>query len=452
MDSRPALVASLLGLSLTVLPGFLVSLSLPRLMAEMAFGTQASGMILLAYLLGLTLAALPMSAVAGRLGPRAGFRLGLVLMLVTAIPHGLPQNLEQMLVLRFLQGIALASLLAGSIGLLRVSTPPGSLGRALGGAGLFSAAIMFVAPFVWNGLAALVPSLSLEFALVLTPLVGLAWWLASRAPSEPQLRRFDLIGTLLSLLSIGLLIVAVPAITFLDWRWALRFLVGGLLFLALFVWHQSRRETPLLPLDLLARPRVTGAFLARLLVSAGLTLPELMLIAYFYQGWELSVATIGLTMSLTMLGSAIIGFLGGWALDRRPGLPLLPLGALLLVLGFGGLALQTPGDSGWLLLPPIIAMTVGRGAFEVACGWRLLGGSPRHRAPAGQGLLTLAEAIARLVAPYGTLLVAVLVDKAQLDQSLLVPLCLGVAAAGMLLAALLGLLGGRTGEVPEQSA
>ncbi|WP_131829785.1 MFS transporter [Teichococcus deserti] len=401
--------AALLGLALVALQGSIGAMVLPILHAQLALPATSLGWLLSAQLAGLVLGLLPLASLVPVAGPRRAFRLGLVAALVMGLLACLPMGFWPMLALRLLQGAATALLLPASLSLLRLSVPGARIGLAVGAAGLGVAVALYWPSLVWIGLDRLgLPPLGMVAAALAPPTVA-AWLLSTTAPRDRRLPgRFDPLGMLLAVATLALLLVGIPGLFVLGNLLLGVLLVIGLVLLGLWIWQQHGREAPLLPGDLLARPRFAGALLVRLLAAAALSLAELVLIHHVMRGWGIGPGALGLPLAFAGMLAGLAALGGGWLLDRRPAAPVLPLGAVLLAAAYALFAALPPDEARALLLLALLAAGIGRGLVEAGATTRLLRSAPVGRSPAAAAAQALVEGIARMAAPFLLALAAML--------------------------------------------
>ena len=397
-------LALVLGIGLTAMPGVWFSMLLPLHMQRLAVVPSAIALFQPIFGVGVFLAALPAAALVARYGPRRAFPVALVL--VTALTLGMVLPVSYLVLggLRGLQGMASAGLLAAGLALVRPVFGQARLGPGFGlatMAGALCGAVLSVASgmgYAHLGLPGLVaPGLMLAVA------AGLLGWMAlPEAPPESQ--RFDGLGALLCLVGFGL-ILAVPVFVVVQPVRALELAILGLLVGIVWIWQQGRLSSPLLPLDLLARPQhrcVAGAaFLGGLAVTSLYTVgvPHLLV------AWHLLPERLGPLLLPATVVAGLAAAAGGWATARWPRWQPAATGAVLLAIGLGGLV-QPRGGSEWgsaVALAALLVTSAGRGLLECGNALGLVGGAPTGRIAAAAGLLIGAGAMGGLV---GQLLVA----------------------------------------------
>ncbi|AWI90903.1 hypothetical protein C0214_23395 [Methylobacterium sp. DM1] len=434
-----AITAVLTGLGMAALPTTGMAMLMPWVMQQGAYPVATAAVIQSAHTYGLILAALPMAALAARLGPRRGFLVALLALAVLVPAASLPLDLVPLLALRLAQGAGSALLLCAGWSLLRRLFGEARLGLGLGCAELAALPALllvqmgagFALSFL-GSLGILVPTLLLALPSLILGVIAL--------PKDDALRpRFDGLGAVLSVLCLGLLLAAVPLAVIRPVT-ALLVLNLGLMLSALWIWQQWRRPAPLLPLDLLARP-LTGWLLSAAFVgNVALTAADTGLLSRLNGFAGLSQDGIG----FMFLGLAALTAGAGFLAGRSGALSLARIGMGLTAAGLAALAVASPGGEAqaWpILAAGLLAFGLGRGLFSVANALALLQAAPPERNAAATGLFVLAGGLGTLLGPlYLTQLPALLLPARAMSTEL----WLGLAAGAAGIAALLSRSGAKT--------
>ncbi|HEV2545071.1 MAG TPA: MFS transporter [Methylobacterium sp.] len=435
-----AIAAVLTGLGMAALPTTGMAVLMPWVMQQGAYPVATAGVIQTAHTYGLILAALPMAALAARLGPRRGFLAALLALAVLVPAASLPLDLVPLLALRLAQGAGSALLLCAGWSLLRRLFGEARLGLGLGSAELAALPALllvqmgagFALSFL-GSLGILVPTLILALPSLILGLVAL--------PKDDAPRpRFDGLGAVLSVLCLGLLLAAVPLAVIRPVA-ALLVLNLGLMLSALWIWQQWRRPAPLLPLDLLARPQTGWLLAAAFAGNVALTAADTGLLARLSGFAGLSQEGIG----FVFLGLAALTAGAGFLAGRSGAPPLARIGMGLTAAGLAALAVGLPGggtiDAWPIPVAGLVAFGLGRGLFIVANALALLRAAPPERNAAATGLFVLAGGIGTLLGPlYLTQLPALVLPPGAISTEL----WLGLAAGAAGIAALLSRSGAKT--------
>ena len=428
-----AVVAVLTGFGMAALPTTGMAFLMPWVMQQGAYPASTAAVIQTAHTYGLILGALPMAALAARLGARRGF-LAALLALTGLVPAAaLPLDLMPLLGLRLAQGIAAALLVCAGWSLLRRLFGEARLGLGLGlGEVAVLPALLLLqmsAGFAlsrFGSLGILVPTLLLAGPSLILGLLAL--------PKEDAPRpRFDGLGAVLSVLCFGLFLTTVP-LALIRPVAALLVLNLGLMLLGLWIWQQRRQPAPLLPLDLLARPGLAWPLAAAFAGNVALTAADTALLSHLSARAGLLQDSVGVVFLGLAALTAGAGFYAG-----RSGAPRLArIGMGLAAAGLAALAVGLPDGGaagGWpILAAGLLAFGIGRGLFAVANVLALLRAAPPERNAAATGLFVLAAGLGTLLGPlYLVPLPALFIPAEMIGAGL----WLGLAAGAALVAALL---------------
>jgi EmrB/QacA subfamily drug resistance transporter len=280
--------------------------------------------------------------------------------------------------------------------------PPDSRGKAMSLWGAVAGVATLVGPILGG---VLVDGLGWEWIFFVNVPVGvvafvLAWRLVPRLDTRPH--RFDVVGVVLSAVGMFLLVFGIQEGESYDWGliggwlpvWGL--VAGGVLVLAVFVWHQGRmRGEPLLPLRLF---RDRNFALANGAISAlGFTVTSMSLPLVFYYQLVLGFSPTRSALMLapmavmTLVLSPVIGRRVDTANPRTIALTGMLLQAVALVWFTFWL---TPDADRWVrLLLPSALLGVAN-----ACLWAPISSTatrnlPRELAGAGSGVFNTTRQI-----------------------------------------------------------
>jgi EmrB/QacA subfamily drug resistance transporter len=345
------LAATILGSSMAFIDGSVVSVALPALQRDLGTSVRGSQWVVNAYMLMLGALILVGGAAGDRYGRRRIFSLGIVIFGLASIACGLAPNVEALIVARAIQGVGGALMVPESLAIISATFPEEERGRAIGTWAGFSALTTAFGPVLGGWL---IDTSSWRMIFFVNVPVGilafaLARWRVpeSRDDSAPQ--SVDWAGGTLATLGLAALTYGLTAASERAWSdpLVLGTVLGGLLFLAAFVWWERRAPAPMMPLQLFRSRQFSGA--------NGVTL-----VLYFALGGALFFVPFHLIgvegYSAMHAGAAflpftlIMGVLSRWsgALIRRCGarLPLI-IGPIIVAAGLALCAVPEIGQSYW---------------------------------------------------------------------------------------------------------
>ncbi|HOK57794.1 MAG TPA: MFS transporter [Methanothrix sp.] len=363
-----ALVVSVIGSFLTAFTSSAVNIALPAIGSEFSMDAVMLGWISTAFLLAAAVFLVPFGRLADIYGRRMIFGCGIALFTLASILAPASRSASMIVAARFVQGIGAAMIFGTAVAILTSVFPLRKRGRVIG----INAASVYLGlslgPVLGGILTQYLGWRSLFTATVPLGVLALALLMLKLREEWADARgeRFDLTGSLVYGISIIALVYGMSHLPSSAGRFVT---VAGLAGLILFLYVETRAESPVLEVDLFLSNRVftfsnlaalinysatfaTGFLLSLYLqyikgldpMSAGLVLlaqPLMMTIFSPFAG-RLSdrieprlVASAG--MAFTLLGVVPFVFL-----DELT--PVWFIGAVLLLLGFG-LALFTPPNT-----------------------------------------------------------------------------------------------------------
>lgn len=399
LTRRLGLLALGLATLLPMLAGSMANMVLPAL--EQAFAVPFAGVqwVLVAYLLGLTC----LTVVAGRLGDRLGRRRlllwGLGLFALASLLCALAPSLGWLIAARALQGAGAACMLVLALAMVGQLVGPARRGWGMGLLGTLSACGTALGPsfgglligtFGWQA-----PFLLLVPVSLLALGAGLLGLPAEGAPPKKEsIALARLLMLVMALLCYGLALTS-GGVLALCWG------AGALLVAALFVRRERLARSPLLPLTLLAAPRLRGGLLASALV-ASVMVASLLIGPFYLRGvFGLDLGTVGLMISGGPLLAALTGMPAGWLVDRVGARRVVRLGLMAMASAALGLATLSSGLGPLGYLLPILLLTAGYALFQTANNSALVGAASEQTRGAVAGLLTLSRNLGQLTGAAG---------------------------------------------------
>jgi EmrB/QacA subfamily drug resistance transporter len=335
------------------------------------------------YTIALAALLLPVGAIGDRWGRKHVLLGGLGVFAVANVLASMATSPEQLIAFRVLAGVGAAMIMPVTLSVITSSFPAEDRGRAVGvwagvaGAGgilgLISSAIL-VDNFTWPWLFAGPVALALAAAAMTVRFVP-----HSR---EHHAGRFDLVGSVLSAVAVGALVLGIHEGPEHGWSSALAVVgvMGGLLAACGFVWWELRQERPLLDLRVFSNRALAGGSVSLIVTFAVLMGLFLALIQFLqavlgYSAIRAAVALLPMAAMMMPL-STVAPQIG-----KRVGLrAMLSVGSVLIATGLVLLAVFGTVDGGYLgILPGLLVMGLGVG-LSMSPGTEAITGSlPEER-------------------------------------------------------------------------
>ena len=359
---------------MTLLDVSIVNVALPSIRADLDLSSGGLQWVLSGYALTFGLLLVPAGRFGDARGRRNVFIAGLALFTLASAAAGLATSAIWLIVARLVQGAAAGVVNPQVSGLIQQLFRPAERGRPFGLLGATIGISTAVGPLLGGLLIEVFGAETgwrwiffINVPIGVVAIVLSYKWIPARREDQRRSESLDPVGVVL--LGLGVLLVLLPLVEEREWqgpaKWLL--LVAGLLVLAGFLaWERrySRRETPLIELNLFkVRSYGLGALIG-LLYFAGFTTIFFIYTLYLQNGLKYSALEAGLAITPFALGSAGAAALGGRIVNRY-GRPLVTLGLALVAAGLAGTVLAlglVPGSGGgWAAAGPLLVAGLGSG-------------------------------------------------------------------------------------------
>src|SRR6476661_3591703 len=268
------LAATILGSSLAFIDGTVVNVALPALQTSLHADLADVQWVIEAYALLLSAFLLVGGSLGDHYGRRRIFLIGVAIFAAASAWCGFAGSIRQLILARAVQGFGAALLVPGSLALISSAFAEKDRGRAIGTWSGFSAITAAIGPVLGGWLIDHVSWRAVFFINIPLALIVIAIAFRHVPESSGNRRdRLDLGGAFLTTVSLGALVFALiesSRLTFANPAVLACFLISALCFGA-FVFVESRRTDPMLPLGLFRSRTFTGANLLTLFLYGALS-------------------------------------------------------------------------------------------------------------------------------------------------------------------------------------
>jgi MFS family permease len=372
-QQRWVLAATILASTISFVDESVVNVALPAIGRDLAASPAALQWVINAYTLCLAAFLLVGGAAGDRLGRRRVFIAGVALFGFASLACGFSREIAQLIAARAVQGAGAALLIPCSLALIGAAFPENERGRAIGTWAGFSAIAAAIGPLLGGWI---VDHLAWQAIFFINPVLCVAaLWIAWRHlpesidPDAPA--GIDWPGALLAffgLAGVAFGLIALPDTGLFDPATATT-LAGGILLLAVFVWHEGRAPAPMMPLGLFRSATFSGVNALTLLLYGALggamfLLPFSLISVHGYSAtmagavflalagpetsyamaFLLPVSVVGLGMAVTVapLTTTVIAAVPGHQTGVASGInnAVSSVASLLAIAAFGALALH----------------------------------------------------------------------------------------------------------------
>jgi len=387
-----ALIAIGLAMTLAVLDGAIVNVALPVMAKDLAVAPSAAIFVVNGYQIAVTAALLPLASLGEIVGYRRVYLAGLVLFTLASLACALSPSLPILVAARLAQGLGAAGIMSVNIALVRFIYPHRLIGRGVGNVALIVAVASAAGPTVAAAILSVATWPWLFLVNLPVGLAALAVGLRTLPQTPRSARRFDLPSALLNALTFGLLIVGVdglgsPATRNTAWVE----IAGAVGVGTIFVRHQLRTPSPLLPVDLLRIPAFALSMVASVSAFAAQMIATIALPFYFQDVLHLTEARTGFLMTPWPLAIAAMAPVSGRLADRYPPGLLGGIGLAMLAAGIGAIALLPEAPSTPDIVWRLALCGLGFGLFQSPNNKIIVTSAPRERSGGASGMQSTAR-------------------------------------------------------------
>ncbi len=413
------LVAIGIGTFMSALDGSVVNTILPLIGRSFNNDIATLEWIVTVYLLVLSGLLLSFGRLGDLHGHRSVYLNGLIIFLISSAACGFAINVYMLIIFRSIQALGAAMLAANSPAILTKNFPASQRGQTLGLQATMTYLGLTIGPSIGGWLA---EHFSWRMVFYINVPIGLIAILISlrNIPAdrgEAQEGRFDLVGAGLFLAGLVTLLIGLNQAHSLGWTSIpIMLLLGsGIIFILLFVSHESRSISPMLDLNLFSSRgfsiAVTSAVINYLCVYVILFLTPF----YMIQGRQYNPAFVGLVLTTMPITMAVVAPISGTLSDRIGTRLLTSIGMLFLATGLFLLSRIGPSTSTSIIALSLSISGLGIGIFISPNTSALMGSAPRKRQGIAAGVLATSRNVGMVfgVGLAGAILTSIIASYGQ---------------------------------------
>ena len=341
-----------------------VNIAIPDLAAELHANAKMVSWLPTIFLLANVALMLPFGKLADNYGRKRIYSYGLVLNILSSTMCALAFNMEWLLFWRFMQGAAAAMIFGTGVAILTSVTPAEKRGFALGIAAACVYIGLTVAPAVGGWLTELWGWRSVflfQVPLVIMLLLLIKLRMHGEWKNERK-AKFDWRGS-------GIFIIASTCLVFglsqLPSIIGIVLLSVALIAMVLFVVHQSKRDQPLIRVQMFKESRVFSMSLVTSLLMYASNYPLTFLLSLYLQYVKgFSPSESGQIILLQALAMAFLAPLSGRLSDKVQPRLLATLGCSIVACGFFILSRMDIDTQAWYIGSSLLLIGIGFGLFS----------------------------------------------------------------------------------------
>lgn len=408
-----AIVSIGLGITLAVLDGAIANVALPSIAQDLQASSAASIWIVNAYQIAIVVALLPLASLGEIVGYRRVSQAGLAVFTLASIACVFANSIETLSLARVVQGFGAAGIMSVNGALVRYTYPQRLLGRAVGINAVIVSLAAAAGPTIASAILAVghwrwLFALNVPIGLIAVSLAGF-----TLPHNRLQPRKLNWVGAALNAAAFGLLITGLQSLAHGEAAVLGFGLTGaGLAAGILLIRHERSRTSPLIPLDLLARPMFSLS-VATSVISFTAQMMAFVALPFFLQGaLGLTAVQTGLLMTPWPLATMIAAPLAGHLSDRYSAGVLGAIGLSLFACGLMALSFLNANSSHFDIIWRMALCGAGFGFFQSPNNRAMLSEATKNRAGAAGGTLGMARVVGQSL---GAVVVAFLLSAAPIN-------------------------------------
>jgi len=393
---------------LSTIDGSIINVAMPTLVTELNTVFAVAQWVILAYLLAQTTLLPSIGRLGDMLGKKRLYTAGIAIFTLGSVLCGLSPTVYWLIAARVVQAVGSALALGLGMAIVTEAFPVEERGKALGLNGTFVSIGVVVGPTL-GGL--ILGSFSWHWIFFVNLPVGivgliLAWrYLPDVRPAGQA--QFDFAGAatlFVSLLAVLLALTMGQQVGFTDWR-IVGLLGTAVLFLALFIWLESRHPQPMIDLRLFRNALFSQSLLTGALVFVVIAGATLLLPFYLQDMRGYNAREVGLMMALIPVFLGVAAPLSGIVSDRYGTRIIAMIGLAITAVGFW---LMSRFDAQTAVLGfalGVMPMGLGIGVFQSPNNSAVMGAVPHKHLGIASGLLGLSRTLGQTagIAVFGAL-------------------------------------------------
>lgn len=341
-----------------MIDGTAVNVALPTMQRGFEATSAQMQWVVEGYSLFLSAFILLGGALGDKIGRRAVFIGGVAVFALGSLACASAQSIAQLIFFRCAQGFGAAFLTPGSLSLISAAYDGQARGKAIGTWSAFSFITTAIGPLLGGWLA---QTFSWRYVFVINIPLAIGVYLIARSriaeSRDPDAHgRLDVLGSLLAVTGLGALVFGLIEMQGRTSLPAIGAALFGAAVLCLFVFAESRAQSPIMPLKVFQSAKFTIANIYTLLLYAALGgslyfVPFFLINVHRYTPFEAGAALL----PMVLLSFSLSRFAGGLVARIGPRIPLVA-GAFTTAIAFLMYARIGTGGSYWTTFFPAVCV------------------------------------------------------------------------------------------------
>jgi EmrB/QacA subfamily drug resistance transporter len=385
-----------MGIFLATIDGSIVNVALPTLETELHTTFSLVQWVVVGYLLVITTMVLTIGRWADMVGKKKIYTAGFIIFTLGSLACGLAPNIYFLIGARILQSIGGSMEMALGTAITTENFPPSERGKALGISGLMVSLGIIAGPTIGGIILGSLSWHWIFFVNLPIGLIGIFMVIRFVPNVVPGIRqKFDFLGAIVLLICLSSLTIGLTIGELEGFNSILVYglLISFVLFLAGFIYVESRVDQPMIDLGLFSNRFFTINLVTGFLTFMASAATTLLMPYYLENARGYSPETTGLMMAVVPLALGIVAPISGSLSDRVGARPLTLLGLSILLFGYICVSTLTVHTTTLGYALRFLPVGLGAGIFQSPNNSEIMSSAPRERLGVASGLLSLSRTL-----------------------------------------------------------
>jgi EmrB/QacA subfamily drug resistance transporter len=341
-----------------------INVPLPTIGIEFSADAVTLGWVASSFLLAAAIFLIPIGRLSDIYGRKKIYLAGCIIFTISGLMTALSYTMTILIISRVIQGIGASMIFGNTAAIISSAFPAGERGKALGMSIASTYFGLSLGPFIGGFMTQYLGWRSLFWFNVVVGilLVILTLWKLKADWVAAHGEKFDLTGSLIY--AVGLTAVMIGFSELPDWLSEIS-LAAGIAILLIFIWFESKVESPALDLSLFRHNRVFAFSNLAAFINYGATFAVSFLLSLYLQYIKgMSPSDSGIVLVAMPVVQAVLAPVTGRLSDRREPRVLATIGMAITAAGLLMLVFLDNGTQLWYIIACLILIGTGFGLFS----------------------------------------------------------------------------------------